>query len=65
MNLFFDVFEEHLKNGNFIRMDETTVQDLHEKGRSPQTKSYMWGTSLLTEKTGSFQIFRVLSRTRI
>jgi transposase len=42
MNLFFDVFEEHLKSGNFIRMDETTVQVLHEEGRSPQTTSYMW-----------------------
>lgn len=42
MHLFFEVFEEHLKSGNFIRMDETTVQVLHEEGRSPQTKSYMW-----------------------
>jgi transposase len=42
MKLFFDVFEEHLKSGNFIRMDETTIQVLHEEGRLPQTKSYMW-----------------------
>jgi transposase len=42
MTLFFEVFEEQLKSGNFIRMDETTVQVLHEQGRSPQSKSYMW-----------------------
>lgn len=42
MHLFFEVFEEHVKSGNFIRMDETTVQVLREEGRSPQTKSYMW-----------------------
>ncbi len=42
MNLFFEVLKETIKSGNFIRMDETTVQVLHEDGRSPESKSYMW-----------------------
>lgn len=39
---FFEVMKETLKSGEFIRMDETTVQVLHEKNRSPDSKSYMW-----------------------
>jgi len=42
MHLFFEIFEAHLKSGAFIRMDETIIQVLHEEGRSPQAKSYMW-----------------------
>jgi transposase len=42
MELFFDVMKETLKGGNFIRMDETTVQVLHEENRDPSSKSYMW-----------------------
>lgn len=42
MSLFFQVFEQTLKSGEFIRMDETTVQVLHEENRSPDSKSYMW-----------------------
>jgi transposase len=39
---FFEVFIDEMKQGEFIRMDETTVQVLHEVGRSPDAKSYMW-----------------------
>ena len=42
MKLFFEVLKETLKSGNFIRMDETTVQVLHEENRKPESKSYMW-----------------------
>jgi transposase len=31
-----------MKQGEYMRMDETTVQVLHEVGRSPDAKSYMW-----------------------
>jgi len=42
MNMFFEIFTETLKGGEFIRMDETTVQVLHEENRAPESKSYMW-----------------------
>ena len=42
MDMFFEVFAETLKSGEFIRMDETTVQVLHEENRAPESKSYMW-----------------------
>jgi transposase len=42
MDLFFEVLKETLKSGEFIRMDETTVQVLHEDNRNPESKSYMW-----------------------
>jgi transposase len=42
MHLFFDVLKETLKIGEFVRMDETTVQVLHEENRAPDSKSYMW-----------------------
>ena len=42
MTEFMKLFETQLKNGNFIRMDETTVQVLHEENRRPENKSYMW-----------------------
>lgn len=42
MNTFFEVMKETLKSGEFIRMDETTVQVLHEDNRAPESKSYMW-----------------------
>jgi len=31
-----------IRGGPLIQMDETTVQVLHEEGRAPQNKSYMW-----------------------
>jgi transposase len=42
MSVFFDVLKETLKSGEFIRMDETRVQVLHEDNRDPASKSYMW-----------------------
>ena len=42
MSGFFEVFIDETKQGEYIRMDETTVQVLHEVGRSPDAKSYMW-----------------------
>jgi transposase len=42
MDLFFEVMKETVKSGEFIRMDETTVQVLHEEDRDPESKSYMW-----------------------
>lgn len=42
MAALFEVLKETLKSGEFIRMDETTVQVLHEEGKSPESKSYMW-----------------------
>lgn len=42
MTPFLDIFKETLKSGNFIRMDETTIQVLHEEGRKPESLSYMW-----------------------
>jgi transposase len=42
MILFFEVLKDTLKSGEFIRMDETTVQVLHEDNRDPESKSYMW-----------------------
>jgi len=42
MDMFFEVLTETLKSGEFIRMDETTVQVLHEDNRSAESKSYMW-----------------------
>jgi len=42
MSLFFELMKETLKSGEFIRMDETTVQVLHEDNRAPDSKSYMW-----------------------
>lgn len=42
MGKFFDVFIDEMKKGEFMRMDETTVQVLHEEGRRPESKSYMW-----------------------
>lgn len=38
----FEVMKETLKSGEFIRMDETTVQVLHEEGRAAESKSFMW-----------------------
>jgi len=42
MGEFFDVFIAEMKKGEFMRMDETTVQVLHEEGRRPESTSYMW-----------------------
>lgn len=36
------LMREELLRGNYIQMDETTVQVLKEKDKKAQTKSYMW-----------------------
>lgn len=37
-----DLLKQSVLSGPLIQMDETTLQVLKEKGRSPTTKSYMW-----------------------
>jgi transposase len=37
-----NLLQERLLAGSLIRMDETTVQVLHEPGRAAEAKSYMW-----------------------
>ncbi len=37
-----NLLEEEVLAGMFIQADETTLQVLHEPGRSPTKKSYMW-----------------------
>jgi transposase len=37
-----NLLEEEVLAGMFIQADETTLQVLHEPGRSPTQKSYMW-----------------------
>lgn len=38
----FDLLTEHIKTGQVLQMDETTVQVMNEPGRSDTQKSYMW-----------------------
>jgi len=42
MECFFELMKETIRSGEFIRMDETTVQVLREENRTPESKSYMW-----------------------
>ena len=37
-----NLLEDEVLSGQFINIDETTLQVLKEPGRSPTTKSYMW-----------------------
>ena len=37
-----NLLQDEVLASNFINIDETTLQVLHEPGRSPTTKSYMW-----------------------
>jgi transposase len=37
-----ELLSQEIRSGPLINIDETTVQVLHEPGRSPTTKSYMW-----------------------
>ena len=37
-----NLLQDEVLEGNFINIDETTLQVLHEPGRSPTSKSYMW-----------------------
>jgi transposase len=41
-NWIYDRMKAHLLRRDVLFADETTVQVLHEEGRSPQTKSYLW-----------------------
>lgn len=36
------LLKEEIRGGPIIHVDETTVQVLHEPGRAPEQKSYMW-----------------------
>ena len=36
------LIENRIRSGPLINIDETTLQVLHEPGRSPTTKSFMW-----------------------
>ena len=36
------LIKEEIRGGPIIHVDETTIQVLHEPGRSPTQKSYMW-----------------------
>lgn len=38
----YDLLHKTLLKQDIIRADETTLQVLHEPGREPQTKSYIW-----------------------
>lgn len=38
----YDKLHERLKQQEVIHADETTLQVLHEEGKKPQSKSYMW-----------------------
>jgi transposase len=37
-----NLLQDEVLDGLFINIDETTLQVLHEPGRSPTSKSYMW-----------------------
>jgi len=37
-----DILKKALLNRDIIHCDETTVQVLKEKGKSPESRSYMW-----------------------
>ncbi len=37
-----NLLQDEVLEGNFINIDETTLQVLREPGRSPTSKSYMW-----------------------
>jgi transposase len=37
-----NLLQDEVLEGKFINIDETTLQVLHEPGRSPTSKSYMW-----------------------
>jgi len=37
-----NLLQDEILSGQYINIDETTLQVLHEPGRSPTTKSYMW-----------------------
>lgn len=38
----YNALKEKLTQNNILHADETTLQVLHEEGKKPQSKSYMW-----------------------
>jgi len=42
MHPFFKIFDEEMRKGNVMRMDETPLQVICEDGRKAENKSYMW-----------------------
>ena len=38
----YEKMQQHLLSQTYLHADETTVEVLHEEGRKPQSKSYMW-----------------------
>lgn len=51
------LMKKDVREGPLIQMDETTVQVLKEKGRSPHTKSYMWVTVGTTKRYKKIILF--------
>jgi transposase len=42
LKVVYDRLKVHLLERDILHADETTLQVLHEEGRAPQTKSYLW-----------------------
>lgn len=42
LSLFYDMMHERLLHCDVLHADETVVQVLHEPGKAPESKSYMW-----------------------
>ena len=55
MKSVYDRLHVHLLNQEVIHADETTAQVLHEDGKTPESKSYIW---LYT--SGAFEKHRIV-----
>ena len=42
LKIVYDQLKVHLLEQDILHADETTLQVLHEEGRAPETKSYLW-----------------------
>ena len=42
LKIVYDRLKVHLLEQDILHADETTLQVLHEEGRAPETKSYLW-----------------------
>jgi transposase len=42
LKIIYDRLKVHLLDRDILHADETTLQVLHEEGRAPETKSYLW-----------------------
>jgi transposase/CRISPR/Cas system-associated protein endoribonuclease Cas2 len=58
LKLFIELLKKLLTSHDMLHGDETTVQVLHEDGRKPQTKSYMWVTSTSGESKTPIILFK-------